>query len=146
VSRVLLAVWGTAAALVLATLAACDSGERREAETVILAIGRLRTADNPSIPGAVEALRKTPCRSPDVCRARDSCLAAGDATSSALRLKGEVEKSLGRLEKGALAKESAEAQALPGKLDEAERFLKEGHDGLAGCDEQTQALKRKHRI
>ncbi len=77
---------------------------------------------------------------------RDVCIASGDATARALRLKAEVEKSLAELEKGTLPKESAEAQALPKKLDDAQKLLEQGHDGLPRCDEEVQALRRKHRI
>ena len=133
------------AALVV-LLAACDGAERRDAEVVLSAIGRFRTADNATTPAAVEALRATPCIAADACGARDACVAAGDATARALRLKAEVERGVHALERGALDKTSPEAQALPRKLDEAEALLKAGHDGLPVCDEKAQALKRKHRI
>ena len=73
-------------------------------------------------------------------------MAAGEATARAVKLKAEVSASLAALESGALPKESPEAKALAPKLDEAEALLKRGHDGLPACDEQVQALKRKHRI
>jgi hypothetical protein len=38
------------------------------------------------------------------------------------------------LEKGALAKDSPEASALPGKLDEAEKLLQDGRAKMATCD------------
>ena len=134
--------------LVLACLpaAACDSAERRDAATVVAAVGRFRSADHASTPAMVDALKATPCSAPEVCKARDDCAATGEATAKALRLKNEVEKGLAALESGALAKDAPEAKELPKKLDEAETLLKQGHDGLAKCDEQVQALKRKHRI
>ncbi|MDF2698258.1 MAG: hypothetical protein K0S65_6641 [Labilithrix sp.] len=130
----------------LVLVPACDSAERRDAETVIAAITRFRTADNASTPAMVEALKATPCTAPDVCKTRDDCIATGESTARALRIKSEVERGLAALESGTLAKDSPEAKALPAKLDEAETLLKQGHDGLAKCDEQVQALKRKHRI
>ncbi len=134
--------------LVLACLpaAACDSAERRDAATVVAAVGRFRSADHASTPAMVDALKATPCSAPEVCKARDDCAATGEATAKALRLKNEVEKGLAALESGALSKDAPEAKELPKKLDEAETLLKQGHDGLAKCDEQVQALKRKHRI
>jgi|GEM_PF-1006653 len=126
--------------------AACDSAERRDAATVVAAVGRFRSADNASTPAMVEALKATPCTSPEVCKTRDDCVATGEATAKALRLKSEVEQGLTALEKGTLSKDSPEAQELAGKLDEAESLLKQGHEGLAKCDERVQALKRKHRI
>jgi hypothetical protein len=130
----------------LLVLASCDSAERRDAETVIVAVTRFRTADNASTPAMVDALKATPCTAPDACKTRDDCVSTGEATAKALRLKAEVEKGLSALEKGTLAKDSPDAKELPKKLDEAEILLKQGHDGLARCDEQVQALKRKHRI
>lgn len=132
--------------VVLAALAGCDGGERRDAASVVTAVARFRSADNASTPAMLEALRATPCAAHDVCEARDDCAATGEATVAALRLKTEVERGLGALAKGTLAKDSPEAQELPKKLDEAERLLKQGHEGLAKCDEQVQALRRKHRL
>ena len=125
---------------------ACDGAERRDAETVVAAVTRFRTADNASTPMMVDALKATPCTAPEVCRVRDECAAVGAATSKALRLKAEVERGLAALEQGRLAKDSPEAKELPAKLDEAESLLKQGHEGLAKCDEQVLALRRKHRI
>lgn len=127
-------------------LVACDSGERREAAVLAQAVERFHIAENPQKPSAVEALRAVPCSAAEVCRARDACLAAAEPTAKALRLKSEVEKGLAALEKGALAKDSPEARALPAKLDEAETLLKEGFQALPACDDQVAALKKKHRL
>jgi hypothetical protein len=124
----------------------CDGAERRDARTVLEAVTRYRTADHPATPAAVDALKATPCSAADACRTRDACIASGEPTARALRLKGEVERGLSALEKGALAKDAPEAQALPAKLDEAEALLKQGHDALAACDAEVQALKRKHHL
>lgn len=124
----------------------CESAERRDAETVVSAIRRFRSANNVSTPAAVDALKGTPCTAPDVCTARDTCLVAGEATAKALRLKSEVEQGLAALDKGTLAKDSPEAQAMPKKLDEAEALLKKGLEGLPACDEQVLALRKKHRF
>jgi hypothetical protein len=129
-----------------ALCSACDGAERRDAERVIAAVTRFRTADNASTPAMVNALKATPCSAPEACRTRDLCVATGEATARALRLKGEVEEGLAALEKGTLAKDTPEATSLPAKLDEAERLLREGHDGLAPCDEALQALRRRHRL
>jgi hypothetical protein len=141
-SRTLLA--GTT--LALATLTACDSAERRDAETVVAAITRFRAADNASTPAMVDALKATPCSAPDSCKTRDDCLASGEPTAQALRLKADVEKNISAIEKGKLAKDSPEAQELPKKLDDAEKLLNKGRDALTKCDEDVQALKRKHRL
>lgn len=130
----------------LASLAACDGAERRDAETVVNAVARFRSADTASTPAAVSALRETPCKAAEVCEVKEVCLAAGEETMRALKLKAEVERAIAALEKGTLEKESPEAQALPKKLDDAEKSLQKGHEGLPACDERVQGLKRKHRI
>ncbi len=132
--------------LVTVALAACDGAERRDAETVLIAVNRFRIADNATTSAALEALKATPCIAVEACRTRDACALPGESTAKALRLKAEVEKGLAALEKGTLTRDSPEAQELPKKLADAETLLKKGHDGLAACDEQVHALKRKHRI
>lgn len=138
-----------ATALLAATLAGalgCDGEKRQEAERLVVAVERFRRADNPGKPAAVDALRGVPCSASDVCRARDACLASAEATAKALRLKSEVEQGLAALERGALAKDSPEAQALPEKLDDAESLLKEGFEALPKCEEEITALKRRYRL
>lgn len=130
----------------LVVCSGCESSERREANSVVTAITRFRHADHASTPAAVEALKATPCSVVEVCQARDTCLAAGESTSKALMLKSEVERALAKIEKGELAPDSVEAKGLATKLDEAETLLKKGHESLPACDEQVQALKRKHRL
>ncbi|MBX3187448.1 MAG: hypothetical protein KF819_10555 [Labilithrix sp.] len=125
---------------------ACESGERREAEQVVVAVERFRRADNPAKPAAVDALRAVACTAAEVCRVRDACLASAEATAKALRLKSEVEQGLTAVEKGEMPKESPDARALAAKLDEAEALLKEGFERLGPCDDQILALKRRHRI
>lgn len=132
-------------AMLLAS-AACDAGAKREAEQLVSAVERFRRAENAEKPAMVDAIRAVPCNDAEVCRAREECLASAESMAKALRLKSEVEQALGALEKGQLAKDSPEAQALPKKLDEAQTLLEQGHGRLAACDEQTSALKRKHRF
>jgi hypothetical protein len=125
---------------------ACNTGARQEAAQVVEAVDRFRKADNAGKPAQVESLRAVKCTSPDVCKARDACLASAEATAKALRLKSEVEQGLTAVEKGTLARDSAQARALPAKLDEAEALLKEGFAALQPCDDEIMALKRKHQI
>jgi hypothetical protein len=135
-----------ASVAVLAMLAGCTTGGKQEAAQVVEAMDRFRKADNPAKPDTVVSLRAVKCSAPDVCKARDACLASAEATAKALRLKSEVEMGLGAIEKGTMARESAEAKALPAKLDEAENLLKEGFAALPACDDQTMALKRKYQL
>jgi hypothetical protein len=143
---VLFAATRAVALAVTLSCAGCDSADRRDAQVVVSAIRRFRSADNPSTPAAVDALKATPCSAPDVCQAKDTCLVAGEATAKALRINSEVQQGLAALDKGTLVRESSEAQELPKKLDESRQLLKKGEEGLPSCDEQVQALKRKHRI
>jgi hypothetical protein len=128
------------------TALACESGARRQAQQLVSAVERFRRADNPAKPATVAAIRDVSCTDPDVCGAREACLAAAESTGKALELKSEVQQGLAALERGQLAKESPEAQVLPSKLDMAEALLKEGHARLGACEDQIAALKRKHRI
>ncbi len=132
-------------AMVLAG-AACDAAAKREAEQLVSAVERFRRAGNAEKPAMVDAIRAVTCTDGEVCRAREDCLASAEATANALRLKSEVEQSLAALEKGQLAKDSPEALALASKLDTAQGLLDQGHTRLAACDDETMALKRKHRF
>ena len=105
-------------------------------------VGRVR--NDPS--ASVDDLKNAACKDAEVCQTRDACAASLDATSRSLRLKHEVEEGLARLEAGKLDKASAEAQALPKKLDEAARLLEEGHDKLPLCDDRLASLRRRFRI
>jgi hypothetical protein len=127
-------------------LAGCSTGARQEAAQVVEAVDRFRKADNPGKPAAAEALRAVKCSASDVCQARDACLASAEATAKAMRLKSEVEQGLDQVEKDAMPRDSADARALPAKLDEAEALLKEGFSLLPACDDRIMALKRRHRI
>jgi hypothetical protein len=45
-----------------------------------------------------------------------------------------------------MPRDTPEARALPGKLDEAESLLNEGFAKLPACDAQLMALKRSYGI
>jgi len=132
-------------AVVLAALmfAGC-ANDRTEAAQVVEAAMRFRRADNRDKPAMADALRTTRCTAADVCRARDACLASAAATEKALQMKNEVEKGLSAIERGTLARDSAEANALPQKLDDAENLLKQGFELLPACDDEIMALKRTY--
>jgi hypothetical protein len=130
----------------LAALPACTAGDRQEAAQVIQAVERFRRAENPQKPATVATLRAVACHAGDVCRARDACLASAEATARALRLKSEVEQALAALEADAMPRDTPEARALPGKLDEAESLLNEGFAKLPACDAELMALKRSYGI
>jgi hypothetical protein len=132
-------------ASMLGGLAGCSS-DRTQAAQVVEAVMRFRRADNREKPALAEALGAVQCTSADVCRVRDDCLASAEATAKALRLKSEVEIGISALNRGTLARDSAEVLALPQKLDEAETLLKEGFERMPACDDSIMVLKRKYGI
>jgi len=127
-------------------LPACDAAERHDATNVVNAIVRFRTADLASTPAAVEALQGTPCANALSCGTKDKCLVAGNQIAQGLRLKGEVEKLIPKVEAGTLSRDSLEAQTLPSRLDQADASLKTGFAALPACDESVIALKAKYRL
>lgn len=142
---VLLGAVAVAVGLV-ALVPACGTGSKQEAAQVVEAVERFRRADNAAKPDTVGTLRAVKCSASDVCKARDACLAAAEATSRALRIKSEVEQGLLAIEKDAMARDAPEARALPAKLDEAESLLKEGFAALPACDDHVMGLKRKYSL
>ena len=132
--------------LVAAWLAipACTAGSRQEAAQVAEAMDRFRKADNASKPAKVGTRRAVKCSAPDVCQARDACLASAEATAKSLRLKSEIELAIAAIDAGTLAKDSPQAQGLALKLDETSTLLDEGFAALPACDDQILALKRKY--
>jgi hypothetical protein len=84
------------------------------------------------------------CTDAKVCTAKRACLAAIDPTARALALKDEVVRRVADLEEKRLSPESPEAQALPGKLDEAERLLREGRAKMPDCEKQLTDLQLEY--
>jgi hypothetical protein len=134
------------AASAVASLAACDSGARSDAQRLASAVERYRRADNPSKPSTIDAIRSAPCSADDVCRAKAACLATAEPTAKALTIQHEVEVALRALDAGTLPKDSPKAKGLFAKVDAAEALLNEGHGKLTACDDQILALKQKYRF
>jgi hypothetical protein len=136
---------GGAKALLLAALvsafAACTSPGKREATALADAVDRYRHAADASKAGEGKAVAAVECTDTRVCDAKQTCVAAIEPTTRALALKDEVAKRLVELEQKRLAPDSPEAAALPGKLDEAERLLKDGQAGMARCDARLTDLR-----
>lgn len=127
---------------VVAALAACDGGAgKREASTLVDAVDRYRRAEGPSKAALGEAVSAVACTDARVCDAKRACLAAIVPTTQALTLKDEVSRRLVELEQQRLAPDSPEAQALPGKLDDAERLLKDGRARMTDCDARLTDLR-----
>ncbi|HEX8790501.1 MAG TPA: hypothetical protein VF765_06085 [Polyangiaceae bacterium] len=130
-----------AVVLVLMLVAACTATAKREADTLASAVEAYRRTEGPMKPARARAVSEVTCSDARVCDAKADCVAAVDATTHALALKDEVAARVGDIERGALDRSSPEAQALPGKLDEAEKLLKEGRDRMRSCDEKLANLR-----
>jgi hypothetical protein len=120
-------------ALVIAC-AACDDAPRRETSALLAAVDRYVRADNGAKATRAEAVAAVACTAPDVCAAKQACLAAIGPTVRALTLKDDVAARVAALEASHGAADAAATADLPGKLDEAERLLKEGHEKMGGCE------------
>jgi hypothetical protein len=132
------------AAAVVATVVACEGSGRREAGALSDRVDRYRKAEGAQREAARQALLGVACSVADVCAAKAACLGAVDPTTKAFALKDEVTARLSDLESGKLPRESPEADALPGKLDEAERLLHEGRAKMSDCDARLVALRARY--
>jgi hypothetical protein len=124
--------------LALLALSACSSSARREAAALTEAVDHFSRSSSVA---QVEAVNAVACTDERVCSAKRVCLEALDPTAHALALKDEVGQKLADLEASKLAPDSAVAEELPGKLDEASRLLTEGHAKMHECDAKLTDLK-----
>lgn len=130
-----------AALLVLTLVIGCTGTAKREADSLASAVEAYRRTEGPMKPARARAVSEVTCTDARVCDAKADCVAAVDATTRALALKDEVAARVGDIEHGTLDRASPEAQALPGKLDEAERLLEEGRDRMGLCDQKLTKLR-----
>ena len=127
--------------VVTVALAACSGGGKREAVALTDAVDRYRRADDVAKETQGKAVAAVACTDSRVCEAKQACVAALEPTTRGLALKNEVARFLVELEQKRLAPDSPEAEALPGKLDEAERLLKDGRAGMTKCDARLTDLR-----
>ncbi len=127
--------------LVVGGMTACTATAKREADTLASAVEAYRRTEGPMKAARARAVGEVACSDKRVCDAKADCVAAVDATTRALAIKDEVAARVGDIERGALDRGSPEAQALPGKLDEAEKLLREGRDRMRLCDEKLANLR-----
>ncbi len=120
------------------TLSACTGSAKREAAALTEAVDRFSRSSSTA---QVEAVNAVSCTDERVCLAKRVCMDALDPTARALELKDEVGQKLADLEAARLAPDSAVAQELPGKLDEASRLLTEGHSKMHECDAKLTDLR-----
>ena len=121
------------AVCLLGVLGACASG-KREAASLVTAVDAYRHASGPSKVDLAHAVSAVECSNDKVCEAKQACVAAIDPTVRAIALKDEVTAGVTAIEKGTMPPDSPEAKALPGKLDEAEKLLKDGREKMGACD------------
>jgi hypothetical protein len=119
----------------------CDNTARRESDALLAAVDQYRRAENPAKAERAQAVLAVACTAPDVCAARDACLAAINPTVRALTLKDEVAATLADIE---AHRGSPDASDLPGKLDDAESSLKSGHAKMGGCEKALADLRLHH--
>jgi hypothetical protein len=116
-------------------LVSCTGAGKHEAASLVNAVDAFRHAPGGSAKAQrAKAVSDVPCSDTKVCDAKQACVAAIEPTVRALALKDEVAARVADIEKGTLAKDSPEAQALPGKLDEAEKLLTDGRARMQACD------------
>jgi hypothetical protein len=125
---------------VFPSLPACTASAKRETAALADAVDRYRRAENGRKASQGQAVLAVTCTDPAVCAAKQACLAAIDATTQALSLKDEVAARLVDIQAKRLAPDAPEADALPAKLDQAERLLHEGRTKMADCDAKLAAL------
>jgi hypothetical protein len=119
--------------------------DRVEAGRVLRALEVVRAASNENKRRPTEELATTPCSSPIVCGARDSCaeayqhLAVG--TAAALRVKSELDRIEKQMDKqpDAGAEKMAE---LASELDRADREIGGARDSLRRCEEAASLMRR----
>jgi hypothetical protein len=127
--------------VVLLLAIGCAGPGKREAAGLAEAVDRYRRAENAGKAGQAEAVVSFACTDAEVCATKQACLAAISPTVRALGLKDEVAARLSDIEGKRVAADSAEAQGLPQKLDEAERLLREGHAKMGACESSLAALR-----
>ena len=129
--------------MALAT-SACTGSDKRETAALEEAIDRYRHSQSPSRTDLALAVAAVPCTEAAVCEAKTACLAGIEPTNRALLLKDEVASRIGDLEHKRITADAPEAQALPGKLEEATRLLEIGRTKMADCEKRLIDLHLHH--
>jgi hypothetical protein len=132
---------------IAALSAGCGKGERdrTEAGRVLRALEVVRAAPNENKRRPAEELATTPCSSPIVCGARDSCAEAyqhlARGTDAALRVKNELDRIEKQMEREPDAGADKMAE-LAGELDRADREIGGARDSLRRCEEAASLMRR----
>lgn len=120
---------------------ACHASGKVEAASLDDAVDRYRRAEGDQKTSALQAVSDVTCGAPDVCEAKEACLAAMRPTTRALGLKDEVARTLADLQANRLPLDGEAAQSLPAKLDEATLQLQEGRTKMAVCEKKLADLR-----
>ncbi len=91
-----------------------------------------------------DAIAAVPCSAPEVCAAKEACVASARPTAEGVALKAQVEAALAELHAGKLTQEEAASRGLAQKLDQASQLLDEGHAKLSACDAKVTALRLEY--
>jgi hypothetical protein len=141
-----------AAGVVSAVAGGCERSadrDRYEASAVLRALEVVRGASNESKRRPADELAHTPCTSPIVCGARDSCAEAyqhlARGTEAALRVKSELDK----LEQNppvtppdAGHSPAADKMAeLSNELDRADREINGAKESMRKCEEAASLMR-----
>lgn len=132
---------------VIALSAGCgkDDRARVEAGRVLRALEVVRSAPNENKRRPADELATTPCSSPVVCGARDSCAEAyqhlARGTEAALRVKNELDSMEKQMEKQPDAGANKMAE-LASELDRADREIGGARDSLRRCEEAASLMRR----
>lgn len=130
--------------LLASAAAACAGTDSRETASLIDDVDRYRHADSASKAAQTRAVAAAACSSTAVCEAKRVCIEAMDPTTRALAIKDEVTARLADIEQKRLDASSAEARALPGKLDEAARLLDAGRAKMTECERRLADLRAQY--
>jgi hypothetical protein len=122
----------------------CHDVAKDETASLSTAVERFRLADEREKHAREADIEHVKCTVDEVCIARDMCLSAASDLNKSEVIRVEVQRSLAKLESGALKKEDPEAQALPRKLDEAEALIKSSREKMTNCDTRLAALSQAH--
>jgi hypothetical protein len=119
----------------------CEGSGKRETTALLDAVDRYRLANTAAKADRAAAVGRLDCTEAAVCEAKRACVAGVEATTRAMQLKDEVTARLADLEQHRLLPDAPEAEALPGKLDEAGRLLQVGRDKMGDCERMIAELR-----
>jgi hypothetical protein len=114
---------------------------KRETASLLAAMDLYDRADDATKGVQAQAVAAVACSAAQVCDAKRVCLEAIGPTAQAIALKNEVSARIGDLEARRLPPDSAEAQALPGKLDLAAKLLNDGRAKMPECEKKLTDLR-----